>query len=164
MIYNPFPEGQYRITQWFGQNVQYYKKMYGMNGHNGYDFGPPTPGQKGVIVCAPHEGYVSVRDEGNIGYGRHVEILGLPYDQAGQRKKSTLAHFESFLVEDGQFVGSGDPIGIMGNTGDSTGIHCHWTPKRADRDGNSMNKDNGFFGALRIGPYVLKWVDKKLEA
>ena len=154
-------EGSYRITQAFGVNAAYYKK-YGLKAHNGIDYGPMIPGKEGVTVYAPHEGYVSVIDEGNVGYGLHVEILSRAYNNDGHRKKSTLAHFARVLVQNGQYVGSGDPIGIMGTSGDSTGIHCHFTYKVADKDGYSMNINNGFKGALPVAKSVLKWVNATL--
>lgn len=161
MLYLPLPEGTYRVTQGFNVNKAYYRK-YGLTGHNGYDLSPLIPGNTGITVFAPHEGYVTLLDDGNLGYGRHVEILSRPYNNAGERKKSTLAHLASFLVKDGQYVGSGDPIGIMGTTGDSTGIHLHWTYKVADKDGYSMNINNGFKGALPVAKSVLKWVNATL--
>lgn len=157
MLYLPLPEGTYRITQGFGLNKQYYKK-YNLDGHNGYDLAPLIRGNTGVTVFAPHEGYVSLGDEGKLGYGRHVEILSRPYNNEGHRKKSTLAHLASFLVKDGQYVGSGDPIGYMGSTGDSTNVHLHFTYKVADKDGYSMHVNNGYKGALPVAKYVLKWV------
>lgn len=161
MLYSPLPEGTYRITQSFGSRPSYYRK-YGLKGHNGVDLAPLVPGSQGILVFAPHEGYVTIGNEGKTGYGQFVEILSLPYTTEGTRKKSTLAHLAEFLVNDGQFVGSGDVIGIMGTTGDSSGIHVHWTYKRADSDGNSLDKDNGYKGAISIAPFTLCWSLRKL--
>lgn len=161
MIYSPLPEGIYRISQWFGSNPRYYKK-YGHKGHNGYDFAPLVAGQKDVPVYAPHEGVVRLGDEGDVGYGRFVEILTLPYNVIGDRKKSTLAHLSEFYVKDGQYVGSGDMIGIMGTTGDSTGVHLHWTYKKANREGITLDKGNGYAGAIPIAAFTLRWSNLKL--
>jgi murein DD-endopeptidase MepM/ murein hydrolase activator NlpD len=161
MIYNPLPEGTYRITQGFGERPKYYKK-YGHKGHNGWDYAPLVPNTKGIPVYAPHEGFVRLRDEGKLGYGKYAEIVSMPYNTEGHRKKSDLAHLAEFRVKDGQYVGSGDLIGIMGTTGDSSGIHLHWTFKKTDSDGFTMDKNNGFNGALRIAPFTLRWVNLKL--
>ena len=161
MIYLPLPEGTYRYTQPFGVNRAKYAK-YGYKGHNGVDIAPLLAGRQGVTVNAPHEGYVKLGNEGKIGYGKYVEILSLPYNLDKTRRKSYLAHLDGFLVKDGQYVGSGDPIGVMGTTGDSTGIHVHWTYKIADPDGNTLNKGNGYGGAIPIGPYTLRWINSVL--
>lgn len=162
MINLPLPEGTYRLTQGFGGNKSYYKK-YDLAGHNGYDLAPPKAGQKGVIVYAPHDGFATIHDEGKNGYGLYVEILSLPYTHQGKRRKSVLAHLERVLVTNGQTVSQGDAIGIMGTTGDSTGIHLHWTYKVTDRAGNTLDKNNGFLGAVPIGKYSRKWILETLE-
>lgn len=155
MIFNPLPIGAFRVTQSFGENPIYYKK-YGLKFHNGTDFAPITPGKKGVVIYAPHEGYIQTFDQGNIGYGRFVQIVSFPY-QKNRARKSELAHMEKFLVVNGQFISAGEPLGIMGTTGDSTGIHTHWTYKIVDAEGKTLNKDNGVNGAIDIAKYVQLW-------
>lgn len=57
------------------------------------------------------------------GYGNHIII------DHGGGLSSLYAHLDSVNVYDGQWVGQGDVIGIMGNTGrvyGATGIHLHW--------------------------------------
>ncbi len=57
------------------------------------------------------------------GYGNHVII------DHGDGLKSLYAHLDSVNVYEGQWIGQGDVIGIMGNTGrvyGATGIHLHW--------------------------------------
>jgi murein DD-endopeptidase MepM/ murein hydrolase activator NlpD len=158
MLFNPLA-GQsgteFRVTQWFGENPKIYAQ-FGHRGHNGIDYAPKIPRTRGAIVHAPHEGYVSVKDEGKKGYGLHVEIISLPYKH-GLGRKSVLAHFEKCLVTNGQFVSSGDPVGVMGSTGFSTGIHCHWTYKKTDSLGNTLDKNNGFAGAIDIARYTQQW-------
>jgi murein DD-endopeptidase MepM/ murein hydrolase activator NlpD len=156
MLYLPLPDGAYRLTQPFGGNAAYYKK-YGLKGHNGLDLAPKVQTARDVIVYAPHEGYVTVGDEGASGYGLFLDILGEPYDVSGTRRKSTLGHLARFLVKPGQYVGSGDPVAVMGNTGDSTGRHLHWTYKKANRAGATLDKANGYLGAIgraAVGPAV----------
>lgn len=143
----------YKISQGFGENPQYYNK-YGHNGHNGYDLAPLFKARK-YIVRAPHDGYVRTKNDGNKGYGMYVEIIGMPHKKDGIGMKSDLAHLQQFLVSDGQYIAQGDPIGILGNTGDSTGPHTHWTYKLIDSLGNTINKANGKNGAIDVGQYVI---------
>ena len=53
------------------------------------------------------------------GYGKLVEI-----DHANGYK-TRYAHHRELLVEEGEIIEKGDPVGIMGNTGRSTGPHVH---------------------------------------
>lgn len=57
------------------------------------------------------------------GYGNHIII------DHGNGLQTLYAHMDSVNVYVGQWVGQGDVIGIMGNTGrvyGATGIHLHW--------------------------------------
>lgn len=57
------------------------------------------------------------------GYGNHVII------DHGNGLQSLYGHLDSVAVYEGQYVGQGEVIGIMGNTGrvyGATGIHLHW--------------------------------------
>ncbi len=145
----------YKVSQPFGVNGAYYKK-YGHIGHNGYDLAPLFKGKE-YIVYAPHDGYVRTQNEGKIGYGMYVEITGLPHRKEGIGMKSDMGHLKTFLVQNGQYIAAGDPIGILGNTGDSSGPHCHHTYKLCDAEGKTINKNNGFGGALDIGKYIQMW-------
>lgn len=44
----------------------------------------------------------------------------------GQRVTTAYAHQSSVLVKPGQEVSKGDPIGVLGSTGYSTGPHLHF--------------------------------------
>ncbi|MFH1533674.1 MAG: M23 family metallopeptidase [Nitrospirota bacterium] len=57
------------------------------------------------------------------GYGNHIII------DHGDGLQTLYAHLDSVNVYEGQWVGQGDVVGIMGNTGrvyGATGIHLHW--------------------------------------
>ncbi|MBT4917723.1 M23 family metallopeptidase [Candidatus Peregrinibacteria bacterium] len=57
------------------------------------------------------------------GYGNHVIV------DHGNGLQSLYAHLDSVAVYEGQYVGQGEVIGVMGNTGrvyGATGIHLHW--------------------------------------
>ena len=143
----PVERGAFEITQRPGENPEYYAK-YGLAGHNGIDFAPRPKGRRAPCY-APHEGYVQVLDDGNVGYGKHVIIISEPYNREGHRKHSTLAHLASFNVVNGQWIGTSDLIGIIGNTGDSSGPHLHWTPRKCERNGGIIDYNNGLKGVIK---------------
>lgn len=54
------------------------------------------------------------------GYGNKIVV------NHGNGMKTIYAHLSSISVSSGQSVSKGDPLGIMGSTGNSTGIHLHF--------------------------------------
>lgn len=143
----PVERGTFEVTQLPGENPQDYAE-FGLTGHNGIDFAPRPKGRREPCY-APHEGYVQVIDQGDQGYGLHVVIVSEPYNREGHRKHSTLAHLASTFVKTGDWVGTSDLIGIVGTTGHSTGVHLHWTPRKADRNGAILDYGNGLKGVIR---------------
>lgn len=148
------PGKDFRITQRVGDRPDYYKK-YGLAGHNGIDLAPPKPNQKGIIIYAPHDGFVKVGNNGNTGYGKFVRITSEPAN--GQRRQSDLGHFESIFVKTGQYVSLGDPLGIMGSSGDSTAIHCHFGYRPLKADGTPLLPNNGLHGVIDVSKFTLLW-------
>lgn len=131
----PF-EGQYPITQNFGERPDYYKK-YNLKGHNGMDYGLPT----GTKVVAPHAGVVKEATF-DPGYGYYVKIES---DTEG----SVLAHLKSISVRVGFSIAEGAEIGISNNTGDSSGPHLHWGYYILPRD-----RTNGYNGYIDQAQYL----------
>lgn len=95
--------------------------------HEGIDL----TNEVGTSVVAPADGVVTfVGVKGN--YGQVVEIK-----HAGE--VSTLyGHLEKVLVKSGQQVKRWQPIGLMGNTGRSTGPHLHYEVHVNDQPVNPM--------------------------
>jgi murein DD-endopeptidase MepM/ murein hydrolase activator NlpD len=120
-----------------------------MLAHNGYDFSSSDK-----TIYAPHDGFVTLRRH-KTGYGLHIEIESQSYEDVKCRY-SVLAHLSEFLVKDKAFVHAGDPVGIMGTTGTSTGVHLHWTYK-VKAFGETLDIDNGYFGALDVIPHTVVW-------
>lgn len=84
------------------------------------------PDKIGTTVRAAGTGTVIEASEGwNGGYGTRVII-----DHGGVL--TLYGHFETLLVHEGEQVLQGQPIGLMGSTGHSTGSHVHfevrWQP------------------------------------
>ena len=86
-------------------------------GHAGIDLGAWT----GAPVKAADGGYVALATGGwNAGYGNHIII------DHGNGFVTLYAHLNSIYVKQGESVVSGQQIGSVGNTGNSTGPHLHF--------------------------------------
>ncbi len=149
MIFSPLP-GRPLVTQGFGQNAADYAP-FGMQGHNGIDFGVP----EGTVVYAPHDGTATVTNSGTSDYGLHVII-------EDASRKSTLAHLSVSDVVTGQRIYQGDPVGKSGKSGNATGPHVHWTYKIL-KSGVVQHKDNGFQGAVDVTEFTRLWQDQDLH-
>ena len=104
--YHPITTSQ-RITSQFG--------IRGARFHFGIDIGVPY----GDTIRSPFSGYVRLASYQRGGYGRYVIIT---HDNG---LESVMAHFSRTLVREGQQVIAGQPIGLAGSTGRSTGSHLH---------------------------------------
>lgn len=98
-------------------------RTQGLHGKNSVDLGCPigTPiyaAASGSIIVADGEGY-------NGGYGKYVVI------QHPNGTQTLYSHMSSITVSPGQNVNQGDVIGVVGNTGHSTGPHLHWEVRGA---------------------------------
>ena len=65
-----------------------------------------------------------VRDDGREALGNTVVIH---HDGSIEDAWTTYNHLNSILVRDGQRVFTGEAIGTIGDTGDATGAHLHWS-------------------------------------
>jgi murein DD-endopeptidase MepM/ murein hydrolase activator NlpD len=126
----PF-DGNYRLTQGFGENPASYAK-FGLKGHNGLDYGLPSK----TAVKAPIAGTVKEIAFDATGYGNYVKIEN---DTEG----SILAHLDSTTIGVGEVVQEGTLIGYSDNTGNSTGPHLHWGYYPIPRD-----RTNGYTGCI----------------
>ncbi|SHH52178.1 SH3 domain-containing protein [Sporobacter termitidis DSM 10068] len=97
--------------------------QYFSSAHNGVDIGSSVHGVAGDSVTAAMAGkvvYAGTLD----GYG-YVVYINSYYN--GQPIQTRYAHLMSApLVSAGAYVGVGQRIGYMGNTGESTGAHLHF--------------------------------------
>jgi len=83
--------------------------------HAGGDIGAPS----GTPIYAPADGVVLSADERG-GYGNATVL------DHGFSLTTLYAHQSRIDVEPGQYVKRGDPIGLVGSTGLSTGPHLHF--------------------------------------
>jgi murein DD-endopeptidase MepM/ murein hydrolase activator NlpD len=84
--------------------------------HRAIDVAAPT----GTLVTAADRGRVIRAGWSDQGYGNLV-IIDHNIDYV-----TVYAHLADVLVEEGQIVGQGTPIGRVGSTGNSTGPHLHF--------------------------------------
>jgi murein DD-endopeptidase MepM/ murein hydrolase activator NlpD len=93
---------------------------FGRRGSRRYHYGVDLKAQTGDTVYAAFDGKVRVKRYERRGYGyflvlRHINGLETVY-----------GHLSKFLVEENDFVRSGQAIGLAGNTGRSYGSHLHF--------------------------------------
>lgn len=108
----PLPNGIGGVTQWYGENVAYYRQ-FGLEGHEGIDYGT----EEGQPVLAAHSGRVHI--ETDPFYGLHIHLYGNGHD-------TVYGHLSEVIAAEGQVVKTGDTIGKVGNTGNSRGPHLHF--------------------------------------
>lgn len=102
-----------RIASGFGMRIH---PIYGIaKMHNGLDFTAP----QGTPIYATGDGTVTAAG-GGTGTGNHVII------NHGYGYETEYMHLVRIKARDGQRVKRGEVIGWVGNTGASTGPHCHY--------------------------------------
>ncbi len=90
-----------------------------------FHYGIDIANQMGTPIYATAKGRVSKIDYDS-GYGKRILL-----DHEGGFV-TVYAHLYSYLVRVGDEVGKGQIIGLMGNTGLSTGPHLHYEVRRAE--------------------------------
>lgn len=89
---------------------------WGYEFHNGIDFSGPV----GTPINATAPGTVT-KAEWQGGYGYHVVL------DHGYGYETLYAHLSKLKVEQGDRVDRSDVVGLLGNTGRSTGPHLHYS-------------------------------------
>ena len=90
--------------------------------HAGMDIG----GEKGDLVVAPANGVVTAADWQG-GYGNMIEV------DHGNGLTTRYGHLSRIGVSIGDTVQRGQPIGLVGSTGRSTGPHLHYELRLYDK-------------------------------
>lgn len=125
-------------------NRTYYQHL-GLGAHNGLDM----PAIAGTPIYASHDGVVQeVHNDPNGGLGVII------WDDV-QLLKTVYWHNKVNLVTVGQRVKQGDKIAEVDNTGYSLGNHLHFMLKQTDNQGNTINTNNGFKGAIDPLPHLV---------
>lgn len=130
-----YPITNWAQTQAFGSDPATYA-AFGMLGHNGCDAAVAI----GTPVRAPEDAVViisgnNVQDQytGNPVDGETVALRG--------KYEHWLLHNSKRVVSVGQKVKQGDIVAYSGNTGFTTGPHCHWGTRPLN-----PNLQNGYRG------------------
>jgi murein DD-endopeptidase MepM/ murein hydrolase activator NlpD len=113
-----WPEPNAQISQSFGPSTFWFEPPYGgyPHFHTGIDMVEPF----GSPVYAADDGIVALVGSSSSGYGNYVVI-------AHSGGLDTLyGHLSTAVVKVGQLVNQGQPIGLEGSSGNSTGPHLHF--------------------------------------
>lgn len=97
--------------------------------HKGIDIARTDRSTKPAILAAQSGTVETAGNTGN-GYGNMVII------NHGNGLKTLYAHLDSLSVSSGQKVSRGQRLGVMGATGNSTGVHLHF---EVHRNGSPIN-------------------------
>ena len=127
-----------RMASGYGYRIDPFYKVRKF--HNGMDFSAPT----GTPIYATGDGVVMRADRRSRGFGNHVRI------DHGYGYLTLYAHMSKIEVRPGQKVSRGDIIGYVGNTGKSSGPHCHY---EVHLNGNPVNPVNFYFNDLSAEEY-----------
>jgi murein DD-endopeptidase MepM/ murein hydrolase activator NlpD len=113
-----WPEPNAQISQPFGPTTFWFEPPYGgyPHFHTGIDLVAPF----GSPVYAADDGIVALVGSSSSGYGNYVVIA-----HAGGLD-TLYGHLSTALVKAGQLVTQGQPIGLEGSSGNSTGPHLHF--------------------------------------
>lgn len=118
IMYRPVAGERYkdrRLTQWRWERPEFYKKIWRPY-HLWLDYAWPKSGDKiPVYSCTDWFAYVWYDEDW---FGNYIKIKHKGYTVY-------YAHLDSVSVKDWQAVNAMQQIGIMGTTGNSSGVHLH---------------------------------------
>ncbi len=93
---------------------------FGRRGGRRYHYGIDLKVNVGDTIYAAFDGKIRVKQYERGGYGKYVVVRHI------NGLETVYGHLSKFLVNENDFVMSGQPIGLGGNTGRSTGPHLHF--------------------------------------
>ena len=141
-VLGPLFQGNPAVSQIYKNNPDYYKQ-FGLAGHEGVDYATAV----GVPIIAPFD-YKILRDNDdfkNNNYGNFIVV----WDPI-QRCAVWFCHLSENYVTYNQTGKKGDILGKTGNSGNTTGPHCHINFVETSPEGARLNMNNGFQGFLNI--------------
>lgn len=84
--------------------------------HLGLDIAAP----RGTPILASHDGIVIYAGSRFHGYGKLVMV------EFGDRWATLYSHLSKINVREGQWIKRGQKLGVIGRTGNATGVHLHY--------------------------------------
>lgn len=109
-------KGKYKITSPYGNRI--------LNGKPEFHKGVDLVGIDDKTVYAPCDGVIGTSTRVYVGataeWGNYIRL-----DSADEKYSIFMCHLKSRAVVKGQKVTKGQKLGVMGNTGKSTGPHLH---------------------------------------
>ncbi|QSJ04205.1 peptidoglycan DD-metalloendopeptidase family protein [Staphylococcus phage vB-SscS-F1] len=114
------------------------------SGHAGIDYAMPT----GTKIPSPLDGKVIKVWNSPYGGGNETQVWD------GAKYTHIFMHQSKQIAKQGSNIKQGDPIGLVGNTGNSTGPHLHW----------QVNKGKGFVNNHPDSINPEAWVKEALKA
>lgn len=108
--------------------------------HYGMDFAAVI----GTPIYATADGVVTHAENNYLGYGKYVRI------NHGHGYETAYGHMEDIAVKKNQKVVRGQVIGVVGNSGISTGAHLHY---EVIHNGKYVNPINHYFSDLTVEEY-----------
>ncbi|MFN2438066.1 MAG: M23 family metallopeptidase [Chitinophagaceae bacterium] len=136
-----------RIASGFGHRIDPIYKTIKM--HAGLDFSAP----QGTPIYATADGTVKIAEYSNSGYGNHVII------NHGYGYETLYGHMVRIRARRGQRLKRGQIIGYVGNTGKSTGPHCHYEVHK-----NGQKLDPVYFFYNDLSPQQFDELLKRAKA
>ena len=117
-------KGDIKITSLYGKRKD---PIHGnIRNHNGIDIKQESDNTD-KYVYASHDGVIKVDNNVHDCNGLSVEIFNHTYN-------TKYFHLSKILVKNKQYIKQGDIIGIIGNTGKSTGTHLHYEVYKLDEN------------------------------
>ena len=127
-----------RMASGYGYRIDPIYKTRRM--HTGMDF----TAKAGTDIYATGDGVIEVVETSGWGYGKSIVI------NHGYGYRTRYAHLSSFKVKQGQKVKRGELIGLIGNTGKSTGPHLHY---EVEKGGKKLNPVHYYHSDLTPAQY-----------
>jgi murein DD-endopeptidase MepM/ murein hydrolase activator NlpD len=145
--------GKFKVTSPYG-----WRTINGVReNHKGIDL----VGIDDKTVYAPCDGVIGTSTRVYVGataeWGNYIRL-----DSADGKYSIFMCHLKSRAVVKGQKVTKGQMLGVMGNTGKSTGPHTHFEV-RYKGTSTSINPSTVFVMPTKVGEYVSEPVQKELQ-